>query len=221
MVGITSGSQEKVAAIEFIPINENDDDRSDSGTAPPQRRPSKPNIERAEQLAFLENDEFDPSRPTAFEACLEGEIDSDATSWATNAAWRFARTDIEGAAFARIAEDVFLIPVRGAQPLHHDRHLGSVAEDVGVSEHTWNLVVSGTESQMLISEVGHDVFEHFPMSPGVLVYMNTVLRHMVTRRDPTDLCTIVQVCGYGPDERDGAVARIAEVLAARPSAVRL
>lgn len=189
--------------------------------APRRTDPLLANIERPEDLRDLDDDVYDASRAKAFEDAHLGEIDDEGIRWAGNTGYRFARRSNEGAAFARIAEDTFLIPVTGAQPLHHDRHLCDLPDDGGFSEHTWNLVVAGSDGQMLLCENGDGVFEHFPMTTGVLVYMNTVNRHALSRRDPMDVCVILQVCGYGPDQRDAAMARLAAVLAARPKAVRL
>ena len=190
------------------------------GVAPARRDPVPPNIERLDDLRMIDDESYDASRPQAWEDCNVGEIDDDGIRWAADAGLRFARNGAEGAAFARIAEDAFLIPVVGAQPLHHDRHVADVPGD-GFSEHTWNLVVLGSETQLLLCENADGVYEHFSMTEGVLVYMNTVNRHMLSRKDPQDVCVILQVTGYGPEERDLAMARMAEIVEARPAAVRL
>lgn len=187
-------------------------------TAPPRTEPPLLNIERANDLRDLEDDEFDPSRPASFEDMGEHGIGRDHMEWASAAAWRHVRSR-EGAAFARVAEDAFLIPVTGGQILHQDRHIADLDDGKGFSEHTWNLVVQGEGDQMLLCENGHGIFEHFPMREGVLVYMNTVNRHAVSRRDPGDVCVILQVCGYGPEQREAAIARMIAVAEARPVSV--
>src|SRR3546814_15082993 len=74
-------------------------------------------------------------------------------------------TSREGASFARLAKDVFLIPVFGGQFLHHDRHLSTISKDEagGFSEHTWNLAAEGSDDQMLVLEVSEKMFEHFTL----------------------------------------------------------
>lgn len=94
----------------------------------------------------------------------------------------------------------------------------------GFSEHTWNLVVLGgteNEASTLMLEVGEQTFRSYPLCPGALVYMNTVNRHAVAPRDPGELSVIVQVDGYGPHESTAAMARMREVMAARPDPVRV
>ena len=129
----------------------------------------------------------------------------------------------EGATFARLAHDVFLIPVIGGQFLHHDRHLESIPNDEngGFSEHTWNLVAEGSDDQMLILEVGQKIFEHFSLERGAFIYMNTMNLHMISRKSPHDVVVIVQVEGFDRTQRDEAMARLAEVLSQRPRAANL
>ncbi len=186
--------------------------------APPRTDPMVAKIERTDDLRGLDEEAFDRSRPPSFEDAGGDAIDPDHMEWAAAAAWRFVRGG-EGASFARVAEDTFLIPVTGGQVLHHDRHISDMDDGRGFSEHTWNLVVQGEGEQMLLCENGEGVFEHFPMRQGVLVYMNTVNRHALSRRDPSDVCIILQVCGYGPDQRDAALARMTAVAEARPMAM--
>lgn len=202
-------------------IAERDAARIVSRIAPPRTEPLLRAVERSGDLRDMDDESYDPTRPEAFEDALFDEVTRSHMDWAADEGSRFVRRAIEGAAFARIAEDAFLIPVTGAQPLHHDRHIADLDDGGGFSEHTWNLVVQGSASQLLLCENGHGVFEHFPMDKGVLVYMNTINRHALSRRDPTDVCIILQVCGYGPDQRDAAVARMAAICAAEPKAVRL
>lgn len=196
---------------------------TDAQIALERNRITRPAIERASELSLLDDDQWDASRPAPVEdwASTEG----DDCEWAASIGWRFARTN-EGATFVRIAPDVFIIPVRGAQPLHHDRHLAEIPDEqsAGFSEHTWNLVVlapEGTDAASLMLEVGDQTFRSYPLVPGAFVYMNTVNRHAVAPRDPGDLTVIVQVDGYGPDQAREAEARLREVLSIRPEAKRI
>lgn len=191
--------------------------------APRSTRPPRPAIENAADLTNLEDDQWDASRPLPVE--YSADVSDGDCRWAAGIGWRHARSN-EGATFVRIAEDVFVIPVRGAQPLHHDRHLATIPDEqaAGFSEHTWNLVVSGneaTDAAVLMLEVGDQTFRSYPLVPGTLVYMCTVNRHAVAPRDPGDLTVILQVDGYGPGEGDLALERLRQVLAARPDPVRI
>lgn len=194
--------------------------KTDAMIAPERREPMLPNVERAEDLSDLDDDEFDVSRPVAKEATFGCELSQAAIDYALYIGLNNIRPNIEGATFMRMAQDVFIIPVRGAQPLHHDRHLANMPDDIGVSEHTWNFCLEG-ENQFLLCEVEQGVYEHFSLVPGALIYMNTVNRHAISRKNRNEACVIAQVCGYGPDQREQAVARLVEVLEARPKAQRV
>src|SRR3546814_12872363 len=113
-------------------------------------------------------------------------------------------TSREGASFARLAKDVFLIPVFGGQFLHHDRHLSTISKDEagGFSEHTWNLVAEGSDDQMLVLEVSEKMFEHFTLERGAFIYMNTMNLHMISRKSPNNVVVIVQVEGFDRTQRD-------------------
>lgn len=194
-----------------------------TGVAPPNGRTPRPAIERADELRRLEDDQWDPTRPPPREEWAS--VDDDDCRWSASVGWHFARSN-EGATFVRLSEDVFVIPVRGAQPLHHDRHLAEIPDEqaAGFSEHTWNLVVlggEGTDASSLMLEVGDQTFRSYPLTPGAFIYFDTVNRHAVAPRDPGDLMVIVQVDGYGPDEGELAQARLRQVMAARPDPVRV
>jgi len=108
----------------------------------------------------------------------------------------------EGANFVRKG-DAWIIPVTGGQPLHHDRHIADVQdESTGkpLSHDTWNLVVSGEGSQMLLCETAQDMFVHFPLHRGAMIYLNTANRHLVSRTNK-DVCVLLQVQGYGPNQQ--------------------
>lgn len=186
-------------------------------------RKTRPAIENPESFQNLEYDQWDQTRPAPVEDWSD--VDTDDHRWAAQIGVRNAR-EIQGATFLRLAEDVFVIPVRGAQPLHHDRHLADIPNESagGFNEHTWNMVVharEGVDAPSLMLEVDQEEFQHFPLTPGAFIYMNTVNRHAVAPRNKIDLAIIVQVDGYGPEERDEAEKRIMEVLSLRPAYSRV
>jgi hypothetical protein len=195
--------------------------QNDTMVAPARRDPMPPNVERADELSDLDDDEFDVSRPVATEATFSGDLTEAAIDYALYVGLNNIRPNIEGASFMRLAEDVFVIPVRGAQPLHHDRHLASLPDDIGANEHTWNYCIEGGDSQNLLCEVEPGIFQHFPLVAGAWIYMNSANRHAISRSKRSDSCVIVQVCGYTPEQRELAVARIVEVLEARPKAAQV
>lgn len=63
--------------------------------------------------------------------------------WAEIEGMRTLRTTREGANFTRYGE-LWVVPVYGGQPIHHDRHILDQEEG---SSHTWNLVCSGDGDQ--------------------------------------------------------------------------
>jgi hypothetical protein len=185
--------------------------------APPMTQPPRPAIADSERLSFGEDYGYD-ERPAPVETRIDdGEVDAADIEWAAAKALCAAR-EREGANFIRLAPDVYVISVRGGQYLHDDRHLADIPEAsaAGLNEHSWYLVVEPSETQMLLVEVADGIYEHLPFERDGLLYMNTVNRHMVSRRSPHDHVVLVQVCGYEPHQRDEAVARIRDVLAARP-----
>jgi hypothetical protein len=164
---------------------------------------------------------YDAAREDPVEESACGEVADADLHWAAGIGLRNMRTHVEGADFRRLADDVFVISVNGGQYLHEDRHLADMRDAGGFSEHTWNLVVYESEEQMLLCEVADGVFEHFEMRFEAFVYMNTVNRHMVSRKSPGARLVIVQVDGCGPGERDAAIERIRVVLASRPEPRRV
>lgn len=190
-------------------------------TAPPMTRGVLPTIANAERLTWGEEYVYDERPAPVQDALRDGEIEPDDVEWAAMLGLRRMTTSREGATFVRISQDVFVIAVSGGQYLHDDRHLADLPVETaeGLNEHSWYLVAEPSEGQMLIVEVANGIYEHLPFHPSGLLYMNTVNRHLVSRRSASDVVVLVQVSGYGPDERDAAVARLAEVLAARPDVV--
>lgn len=168
----------------------------------------------------MDDDQFDHARPLPRMLRIADALGDDDLEWCEHHATRAMR-HVEGATFLRLASDVFLITVRGAQPLHHDRHLESIEDAAGFSEHTWNLVVVGSSDQQLALEVDQDVFEPFALTQGSLIYMNTANRHMVMRGDPEATTALLQVDGIGPDDADAAIARLREVVKSRPGITRI
>ena len=188
--------------------------------APPMTLPPMEPISDAERLG---NDEYAyDDRPSPVEdSIIEGEIDADDMQWAAMMGHGRGQRPVEGATFTRIAPDVFVSSMQGGQFLHEDRHLIDIPADqaAGLNEHSWYLIVRPSEDQMLLVEVKAGIYEHLPFREDGLLYMNTVNRHLVSRRDPSDMVVLVQVCGYTPDQRDEAVERIRNVLAARPDPI--
>ena len=170
-----------------------------------------------------DDDQHDPTRPEPIGSALDGRIDEDDLEWASHVGLSSMRRINEGAEFVRLAEDVFVITVRGAQPVHHDRHVSLIpnGEARGFSEHTWNVVAEPSDGQQLLCEFVQDGYAGFALDRDALVYMNTTNRHALSRRSPHDVVVIVQVDGYGPDDEEAAVARLAAVLAARPATLPL
>lgn len=164
---------------------------------------------------------YDAGREDPVEGSACGEVADEDLRWAAGIGLGSMRKHFEGADFRRLADDVFVISVNGGQYLHEDRHLADMSDAGGFSEHTWNLVVYESDEQLLLCEVGDGVFEHFEMRFEAFVYMNTVNRHMVSRKSPAARLVIVQVDGYGPEDRDAAIERIRIVLASRPEPRRV
>lgn len=190
--------------------------RAMGGISPPRTDPVMPTLP-----CKADFDEFDASRPVAFDDGLPEGLDAEDLEWASYQGLTRMIQTREGATFLRLSEDVFIISVMGGQPLHHDRHIAMEEDLNGFSEHTWNIVAEPSDGQFLLCEVADGMFEHFALTMNACVYMNTTSRHALSRRDPNDQVVIVQVDGYGPDQRDEAVARLRQVLAARPTPTRV
>ncbi|AXK44095.1 hypothetical protein [Erythrobacter aureus] len=172
-------------------------------------------VENAHLFEDLEDDEFDPSRPAPVELLVRN-IDPEDKEWATHHGLSKMRRANEGASFLAVTPDVQIISVRGAQPLHHDRHI-AWADLPYSSEHTWNLVVEPSDGQMLVLETSKENFEHFRLVEDAFIYFNTSNGHMVTRKQEGDQVVIAQVQGFGPHEAEAALTRLKAVLSARPT----
>ena len=109
--------------------------------------------------------------------------------WAEIEGMRTLMTTREGANFTRFGE-LWVVPVYGGQPIHHDRHILDQEEG---SSHTWNLVCAGHGEQMLVTEVAQDMFNHMPLSRGRFIYLNTLNRHLVTRSTGREVCILLQM----------------------------
>lgn len=155
--------------------------------------------------------------------CMSGMVDDADLDFQTYQGLTAMIKTREGATFRRIANDVFLIPVIGGQFLHDDRHIATLDKDErgGFSEHTWNLVIEGSDDQLLLIEIGEQMFEHFTLNRGEFIYMNTMNRHMISRKHPKDVVVIVQVTGFDNSQHEEAMARLTEVLRDRPVATSL
>lgn len=189
--------------------------------APPMTQTPREPIADADRLGYGEDYAYD-ERPAPIEDCIRtGEVDEADMEWASAKGLMHAIATREGATFLRISEDVFIIAVIGGQYLHDDRHLADIPADkaVGLNEHSWYLVVEPSDDQMLLVEVKEGIYEHMPFRENGLLYMDTVNRHLVSRRSPRDMVVLVQVSGYGQDQRGEAVERIRQVLAARPDII--
>lgn len=210
-----------VSVIEFDAGMDNDRRNARPRIAPPMTPNTLPAIADADRLTYGDEYVYD-ERPAPVETTITpDQYNEDDLCWAAGLGIRRAIRTREGATFTRIAEDVFVISVMGGQYLHDDRHLADITGEAaaGLNEHSWYLVALPSEDQMLIVEVANGIYEHMPFRDGGLLYMNTVNRHLVSRRSPHDMVVLVQACGYGPDEQEGALDRINAVLASRPDPI--
>lgn len=163
----------------------------------------------------MDPDSFDPSRPSP--VCLDGTsiLNDEEMNWASYVAYNRHNKLYEGAQFFRIDPTVFIISVRGGQPLHDDRHLDDMPDTNGYSHDTWNLVIEPSDAQQLLLEVADGMFEHFPLDGQQFIYMNTFNRHAVTRKSPEDFVVLVQVDGFGPDQVEEAIAALRAAVVGR------
>lgn len=122
--------------------------------------------------------------------------------WAEIEGMRTLRTTREGANFTRYGE-LWVVPVYGGQPIHHDRHILDQEEG---SSHTWNLVCSGDGDQMLVTEIAQDMFNHMSLSRGRFIYLNTLNRHLVTRNTGREVCVLLQMQFPAEGDADQALA---------------
>jgi len=118
----------------------------------------------------------------------EAEDVRDLMEWGENVGLSKLMTTREGANFVRIG-NLWLVPLMGGQPIHHDRHI--LFEEDG-SIHTWNIVCHGEGDQMLVTEVSRDIFNHIPLKRGAMVYLNTLNRHLVSRNEGKEICVLIQ-----------------------------
>ena len=144
----------------------------------------------------------------AYEPCSDsyashnaGEELADMMEWAENEGLRRLITTREGANFVQYGE-LWLIALYGGQPIHHDRHISEMENG---SHDTWNVVCSGEGDQLLVTEVAQDMFNHMPLTSGSGIYLNTTNRHLVSRNEGAEICVMLQIQGYGPDDREEAL----------------
>lgn len=128
-----------------------------------------------------------------------------AMNWAEAIGSKAMITTREGATFL-FKGKLSIIALYGGQPIHHDRHMMQYGED---KNHTWNIICSGGENQILLTEVKQDIFNHITMRKGSIIYLNTINRHLVSRKEGHENCVMLQIDGYGPDEKELALAEIA------------
>ena len=112
----------------------------------------------------------------------------------------------EGANFVQIG-NLWIVPLMGGQPIHHDRHI--LHEKEG-SSHTWNIVCSGEGDQMLVTEVAQDMFNHIPLQRGSSIYLNTLNRHLVSRNIGNEICVLLQHCFPERPSQEDALATMIE-----------
>lgn len=177
--------------------------------ATPAKKQSIP-VANAESLEHLADDEFDAGRPAPFS--VSDVVTNDVTEWAAHRGLAGLVTTPTGATFIKLEKDVALVPVFGAVPIHHDRHLAFLGPEERLSEHTWNLVVEPSEDQILLVETDHQIFEHFELACGHLIYFNTMNRHLISTKSAHATAVLAQVTGYGPDEQAEAMKRLTDVL---------
>jgi len=127
-----------------------------------------------------------------------------AMEWAENIGFKAIITSREGAAFV-FKGKLSIIALYGGQPIHHDRHMMQYGED---KNHTWNIICSGGENQIPLTEIKQDIFNHITMRRGSVIYLNTTNRHLVSRKEGDEQCILLQIDGYGPDEKELALSAI-------------
>lgn len=109
-----------------------------------------------------------------------------------------------------LGEDCWIVGMKGAQPLHSDRHCLEVCPEK--QGHCWNAVIDVDGDQMLLVRDGEDAYRHHRLEVGALIYFNVYQPHLVSRSDPQDRCVIVQVGGIGPDEQERAIEAMGRAL---------
>lgn len=170
----------------------------------------------------MDEDEYDSTRPAPIEApgllALEGEDCDWVEAIGLNSLQYRAN---EGAIFTRIDENVFIIAVRGAQPLHHDRHLDDMEDAKGFSQDTWNFVASPSEGQFLLLEIDEQVYETFALDGPTMIYFNTYNRHALSRKSANDNVVLLQADGFGPDQMCEAMTAMQAAVAKRQNLGRI
>lgn len=149
------------------------------------------------------NDEEYAYEPSADSFASHNATDdlSEMMEWAEIEGHRRLITTREGAHFIQYGE-LWIIALYGGQPIHHDRHISEMEEG---SHDTWNIVCSGEGDQILVTEIAQDMFNHMPMTSGSVIYLNTTNRHLVSRSNGTEISIMLQIQGYGPDQREQAI----------------
>lgn len=153
----------------------------------------------------LEDNAVHPSAPRPVDEGVE-DVLSETIRWQLMRKIQGQDPGRQGAWMIKVEEHVWIMGVRGWQPSHHDRHM--IALHGWDATHTWNHVLTGDGSQMLCLAIEEGCYEHLPMETGATFYFNTSNPHHVSRRDASDLCMIVQVCGFGPDDKEDALNEI-------------
>lgn len=164
-------------------------------------------IDRENEFSYVEG--IPGSRTTEFDPEAW-----DAVEWARWKGWRACNqrcVDREGATFVDLGDDCWILGMKGAQPLHSDRHgIDIYPEKMG---HCWNAVIDADGDQMLLVRETEDAYRHHRLEIGTLVYFNVYQPHLVSRSDPQDRCVIVQVGGIGPDEPERALEEMGRAIA--------
>ena len=143
----------------------------------------------------------------AYEECPDSFLDGpiqhrdDMLEWAENEGMRRLINTREGATFVQYGK-IWLIALYGGQPIHHDRHMSDLEDG---SQDTWNIVARGNPDQMLVTEVAQDIFNHIPLEKRSAIYLNTTNRHLVTRTHGNEVSILLQIHGYGPEQRAEAM----------------
>lgn len=164
----------------------------------------------------MDEDDFDSSRALPVEVPGLIVIEDEDLEWVEHVGLKSLDSrQTEGAVFTRIADNVFIIAVLGAQILHEDRHLGDMDDARGFSHDTWNLVASYSEGQFLLLEIEDRVFETYALDGPSMIYMNTYNRHALTRKNPNDRVILLQADGFGPDQMDDAMTAMQTAVAKR------
>ena len=171
-------------------------------------------IEREDELTYVEG--LPASTSTTFDP--EAWNDVEWARWKGSWACDQRPYECEGGWFVDLGEDCWILGMKGAQPLHSDRHgIDVYPEKMG---HCWNAVIDVDGDQMLLVRETEDAYRHHRLEVGALIYFNVYQPHLVSRHDPQDRCVIVQVGGVGPDEPERAVELMGRAIARAAAARR-